>query len=130
MTRQFNNGAIRDTNLNKLEYIGNTHPLCEHSFAKYMDGHRTLPDGGRRGTDNWWGGWDKHVSLDSMLRHVMDLRALEAGLFVYKERSSGEITHYLTEDKPRKDWRKVTEEECCNSIRFNTSSYLLDILKH
>lgn len=129
MIRKFKGGAIRDTNNNKLEHIGFTHPLCEHSFAKYMHHHR-ITDDGLRDSNNWWKGWDKHVSIDSLLRHIMDLRALEAGLFVYKERKDGEKTHYLTEDKPAKDWVKVNEEECCNAVRFNVDSYKLEILKN
>lgn len=132
--RKFNGGAVRDSDKGKIHYLGIRHPLVEHSFGLYMLKHQTCADGTMRKADNWWDGWSESVSLDSMLRHVADLEALHAGLFVYKERDkNGEHTHILTKElKNLKDvigFEQVTEEDCLNAIKFNCNSYLLEILK-
>lgn len=66
-----------------------------------------------------------------MLRHVMDLRCLEAGLGVYKERVDWkEITHVLQDwEVPEEWWEEVTEEDCCSAIRFNSDAYKLNLLQ-
>jgi hypothetical protein len=74
--RRFETGAIRDTAEGKYEYDGFYHPLVVEAFAGYMDKHRNLPDGSKRGSDNWWGlfGEDhKSVCMQSLMRHTMDL---------------------------------------------------------
>lgn len=131
--RTFNKEAKRDGVQGKFHPYGFSHPLCDFSFYKYMDGHRHMPDGSLRNPDNWWGGWDTKVSLDCMARHVLDLELLHSGHYVYKERvdKDTERTHVsLTELKELPaNWRVVTEEESCNAIRFNADAYKLQILK-
>ena len=129
--RTFENGGTRDTADGKFEFRGFRHPLCEHSFGAYMHHHRLQADGTFRDSDNWWHGWDKKVSLESLLRHTLDLEALHADLDVYKERDEyGEHTHYVSCGAPvPENWRQVDEEECCNAIRFGTQAYLLQVLK-
>jgi len=131
MIRNFESGATRDTSKGKFEYYGFRHPLCEHSFAGYMHHHRKQADGSFRDADNWWKGWDKEISLKCMARHFEDLTALHAGYCVYKERvGDAEYTHILKpNEQPFPNWRKVTEEESCNAIRFNADAYKLDLLK-
>lgn len=128
--RKFDSGGTRDTSKGKFEYYGFRHPLCEHSFAGYMHEHRLQTDGSFRDANNWWLGWDKEISLKSMVRHVEDLTALHAGFRVFKERvGDEERTHILKKnDKPDPTWREVFEEETCNAIRFNTDAYKLDLL--
>ena len=130
MLRQFDGGAVRDTANGKIEYIGFTDVLVEHSFGNYMLKHQTCSDGSLRQADNWKSGWDTKISLDSMVRHVMDLRALHEGLHVYKMRlGDEERTHYSR--KPLKALKKdeIDIEETVNAIRFNCGSYLLEHLK-
>ena len=133
MLRTFgDSGANRDTGKGKFDFYGFRHPLCEHSFGAYMHGHRLLPDGSFRDANNWWGGWDKEVSLKSMDRHCEDLKALHAGFRVFKERDGdAEHTHILQKDEtPEPSWREVTEEESCNAIRFNADAYKLQVIQH
>ena len=118
--------AIRDTNEGKISYYGFRHPLCEHSFGQYMMKHQKCADGSMRQADNWWGGWSERVSIDSLTRHVADLECLEAGLFVYKERSVfGERTVVSVKPIKGKEKELVTKEEAYNAIRFNAMSGLL-----
>ena len=133
--RKFISGAIRSSNNGKNEYYGYRHPLVEKSFGDYMKKHQVQEDGQERKSNNWWGGWDREVSLQSLIRHLEDLTALHAGYDVWKVYSdSGEKTVYCLKGKPFniKDNEKcicVTEEDCCNAIRFNSGSYLLEVLK-
>lgn len=139
--RDFGNGAIRDTSNGKYDYFGFRHPLCEHSFAGYMYEHRKMSDGTLREPDNWWAGWDKKISLQSMVRHLEDLQAIKAGLIVFEIKENGETIKILLKNideanEKVKEWKKlkidfkwITEEDCCNAIRFNADAYKLQILK-
>ena len=98
--RKFKGGAVRDTAEGKLSYYGFRHPLVEQSFAKYMEGHQTLPDGSKREANNWWGGWSTEISLQSMIRHLEDLQALHAGYNVYEIRhKNGRVEKLYSKDK-------------------------------
>lgn len=131
MTRQFDNGSNRNGTNGKLHPYGFTNPLCDHSFFKYMDSHRLLEDGTLRDPDNWQKGWDRAISLDSLARHVEDLKNIHRGYFVYKEKiKGGEVTHVLTKPIKYTPWHLITEEECCNAIRFNAEAYKLEVIKN
>ncbi len=130
--REFETGANRNGADGKLHPYGFRNPLCEHSFYKYMDIHRVLEDGSLREPDNWWKGWDRKVSLDSMVRHVKDLENIHAGYFVYKEKIEGGELTYVFYNEPTNipaHWHRVTEEEACNAIDFNSNAYKLEVLK-
>ena len=135
MIRKFENGATRDTTNGKFEYFGFRHPLVEQSFARYMHNHRTQSDGSLRDSNNWWKGWDTNVSLQSMIRHMEDLQALDAGLVVVEIRhKDGSVEKvYATEpvSLDKGDTLKaINREECCNAIRFNSGAYLLEVMKN
>lgn len=132
MLRTFEGGGTRDTSNGKFDYYGFRHPMCEHSFASYMHSHREQSDGSLRDADNWWLGWDREISLKSLVRHVKDLEALHAGLRVFKHRvGDAEYTHYIWKhETPDPEWREVFEEECCNAIEFGGQAYKLEVLKH
>jgi len=127
--RKFKSGAVRSNAGGKISYFGFRHPLCEHSFGKYMLGHQLCEDGTLREPNNWWAGWSEDTSIKSMGRHVTDLECLEAGLFVYKvmigEDEDTVVLPYAKKGKLPKNWRVVTKEECYNAIRFNSTSGLL-----
>ena len=133
--RNFKSGATRSNADGKLEYFGFLHPLVDKSFCEYMNKHRIQEDGKLRDSNNWWKGWDKSISLQSLVRHVEDLKAINAGLMVIKLRNGKEEkTYYLQNGKtliiPKGyEAEEINEEECVNAIRFNCGSYLLDILK-
>lgn len=134
--RVFNSGSIRSSDHGKLNYFGFREPLIEQSFSRYMEKHRVCEDGSLRDANNWWKGWDVSVSVQSLVRHTEDLQALEAGYNVFKLRDDkGEKTIYTKNKKKTEEFQKdiryleVDKEETANAIRFNTSSYLLQILK-
>lgn len=77
--REFESGAVRSNAGGKISYHGFRHPLCELSFGKYMLKHQKQEDGNLREPNNWWKGWDRKISLDSMVRHVEDLQAIHDG---------------------------------------------------
>jgi hypothetical protein len=134
--REFEWNATRDTSNWKIHYYGFTHPAIEHSFGRYMLAHQKQADCKMRESDNWWGTWSMDVSIDSLTRHVKDLEALHAWMKVYKARliddnwEEYEDTIFSFEEIP---WavniKEVFKEEVLNSIRFNSGSYLLRLLK-
>lgn len=139
--RKFESGATRDTADGKLNYYGFRHPLLEQSFAYYMHEHRKQTDGSIRDANNWWKGWDKEISLQSLIRHTEDLQAINSGYLVfelrYEDGSVGkEYVDGISEANDSvKSWKEmgiafkwVTVEETLNAIRFNTQSYLLQVL--
>ena len=134
--RTFKGGAVRDTDIGKYSYFGVRHPLVEQSFAKYMEGHQTLPDGSKREANNWWSGWSTDISLQSMIRHLEDLQALHAGYNVYEIRfKDGRVEKSYRKDKitgfPKYvgDVKVIDKEECLNAIKFNVNAYLLEMMK-
>ena len=130
--RQFKSGATRDTSSGKFEYFGFMHPLCDYSFASYMNVHRKMADGSLRESNNWWGGFPKEVVLQSLCRHLEDLKLINAGYFVYEYRTQNiaERKVFSKRLKPcPKEYKEIIEEECCNAIRFNSQGYLLNLLK-
>lgn len=129
--RKFDSGAVRSSNNGKNEYYGYRHPLVEKSFGDYMKKHQIQEDGKERKANNWWGGWDKEVSLQSMIRHMEDLTALHAGYNVYKiYTKEGEKTVYSKKEIfTFSKCIKVTEEDCLNAVKFNSNAYLLEVLK-
>lgn len=140
--REFKSGAIRSNSNGKIDWHGVYHPLVELSYGKYMKKHTMTEDGTIREFDNWHGGWDKKISLQSLVRHVKDLDALYSGYRVYKykhiinKKVIEEETFYLQQNEVVKSaWPPeetkieiVTEEECSNAIRFNCGAYLLNLL--
>lgn len=128
--RTFESGAIRDSGNEKYDYYGFRHPLLEQYFAKYMHQHRKMADGSYRKADNWWAGWDKEVSLQSLVRHVEDLTALHAGYNVYEVRDNEGVRKIYTNDKMEGEGiTQINEVDCCCAIRFNSMAFLLEHLK-
>lgn len=130
--REFGNGATRSSALGKIDWLGVRHPKVEASYGNYMRKHTQTEDGTQRAYNNWWGGWDENVSIQSLNRHVEDLNAIEAGQYVYKIKGfHGE--HTLTYDEPNKKLddfgARITKEDCYNAIRFNCGSGLLEHLR-
>jgi len=135
--RQFKSGGLRDTDEGKLNYYGFRHPLLEQSYSKYMHEHRKMADGTLRDANNWWKGWDKEISLQSMVRHVEDLQAINAGYEVIEVRRNGIEKHYIRKELVSDFIHSIPEditvkiidaEECANAIRFNAEAYKLQII--
>lgn len=135
MIRTFESGGLRDSGDGKLNYYGFRHPLLEQSFAKYMHEHRKMADGTLRDANNWWKGWDKEVSLQSLVRHTEDLQAIYSGMYVFEIRVGNEVFKHYSKDgsvpiiNESQIVKQISEEECCSAIRFNAEAYKLQILK-
>ena len=130
--REFQGGATRDTSNGKHDLLGFMHPLCDHSYAKYMQSHRLMSDGSLRDANNWWSGFGKDVPLQSLARHLEDLKILHSGWFAYEVKRDGKVERDYRIDRldPLPDgYKELNEEECCNAIRFNSQAYLLEIIK-
>ena len=135
--RKFESGGLRDSCDGKLNYYGFREPRLEQSFAKYMHEHRKMADGTLRDANNWWKGWDKEISLQSLVRHIEDLQAIHAGYVVLEirnEKGVHKVYHDLSKNEPYTvevddEVKIITAEECTNAIRFNAEAYKLQILK-
>lgn len=130
--RKLESGAVRDTDDGKFEYFGFMHPLNDYSFAKYMHEHRKMADGSLRDSDNWWAGFGLKVCIQSLARHMEDLKMIHAGFFVYEKREGNKAERLVYKNKLKvipKNVKEITIEECCNAIRFNADAYKLETIK-
>jgi len=67
--RQFETGATRDSDDNKLDFEGFLSPIALEAFAQYMHKNRLQADGKLRDSDNWQKGIPKSAYMKSMWRH-------------------------------------------------------------
>jgi len=102
--RQFKTGAVRDDDIQKLNYIGSLSPLVLRRFAKFMRDHNTQKDGQKRTENNWKKGMPKQSYIESKMRHFVDFWITHEG---YEE---GDI-----------------EDQLCADI-FNAQGYLHELL--
>jgi len=109
--RVFKSGANRNSAEGKLEYFGFNNPLVDLSFAKYMHHHRHLEDGTMRDSDNWQKGFPSRVIIESLSRHIQDVKLIYAGYKVIENN------------------KEVTLEEAINGAKFNLNALMLDLLK-
>lgn len=70
--REFDTGATRNIDDNKLDFEGFVSPLALEEFAKYMHEHRMQADGKLRDSDNWQKGIPQDQYMKSMWRHFFD----------------------------------------------------------
>lgn len=70
--RQFESGATRNTDHDKLDFDGFISPIVLEAYARYMHKHRLQSDGKLRDSDNWqklFGEKHKEVCMKSGWRH-------------------------------------------------------------
>ena len=130
--RTLDSGAVRDTDDGKFEYLGFMHPLNDYSFAKYMHEHRKMADGSLRDSNNWWAGFGLDVCIQSLVRHVEDLKMLYSGYYVYEVRNGTKAERIVLKEKLKElpeNYKEITVEECCNAIRFNSDAFKLESIK-
>lgn len=77
--RQFETGAKRDTDQNKLDFEGFFSPAVMQCMAEYMHKHRKMADGSLRDSDNWQKGIPLTVYMKSGWRHFFDWWCLHRG---------------------------------------------------
>lgn len=107
--RTFATGANRDTDTNKLKYEGFISPLVEKRYAQYMHLHRKKKDGSLRDSDNWQKGIPIEVYVDSLVRHMQDVR--------------------LHHDEFSEEAIDPDIESSLCAVIFNASGYLFELLK-
>jgi len=73
--RQFDTGATRDLDDDKLDFEGFLSPTAMMAFASYMHEHRKTANG-LRASDNWQKGIPMDAYMKSMWRHFFDVWAL------------------------------------------------------
>jgi hypothetical protein len=80
--RQFASGATRDTDQNKLNYRGFENPFVTKRFAEFMHKNRRQSNGELRAADNWQKGIPREAYMESLERHVNEVKEMheaEAG---------------------------------------------------
>lgn len=70
--RQYDSGALRDTQVGKPQYESYLSPFALYQFGQYMLKHQQGPDGKYREGDNWQKGIPLKDYADSLIRHVFD----------------------------------------------------------
>lgn len=76
--RMSESGAIRNSDIGKINYQGALSPLILEAYGKYIEKHSLLPDGTRRNNKNWqklFGTVEEHkeVCIESAWRHFIDV---------------------------------------------------------
>ncbi len=112
--RQFDTGATRDTDLDKLDFEGFLSPLVIKRYAEYLNEHRVQADGNLRDSDNWQQGIPIKVYMKSKWRHFVDCWMIFRG---YGPVRDPKDNHIIT-----------MEEALCGEI-FNASGHLHELLK-
>lgn len=69
--QEFENGAFRDSDKGKINYIACFSPLVLEAIGSYLRNCATLPDGSIRPCDNWKKGITLKSYMESKFRHLM-----------------------------------------------------------
>jgi len=86
--RQFETGATRNLDADKLDFEGFLSPLALEEFAKYMHKNRVQADGNLRDSDNWQKGIPIDAYMSSMWRHFFDTWKRHRGLETHEDQIS------------------------------------------
>ena len=108
--RTFGTGANRGSEEGKLDFEGFLSPLVLERYAEYLHGHRELPDGSVRASDNWQRGMPLGVYMKSAWRHLHAWWTTHRGW------------------RPGTTRDKRLEDAVC-AVIFNASGYLHEVLK-
>lgn len=102
--RQFETGATRDGDTDKLDFEGFLHPEVLERFAQYMHQNRYMADGSMRDSDNWQKGIPISSYVKSLWRHFHAVwRAYRCG-------------------------DEISEDELCG-VLFNAQGLLLEVMR-
>lgn len=77
--RQFDTGATRDVDTNKLDFDGFISPAVLEAYGTYMNYNRVLANGTRRDSDNWQKGIPLTAYMKSGWRHFVDWWRISRG---------------------------------------------------
>ena len=138
--RKFEWGACRDGNVWKLEYSGYINPLCDYSFAYYMQGKQIIGWEYRAWDNRQLGDGIPPESLyDSLVRHMEILKLLVKWHRVWEYKDIDWATHLTLDDVSTQEFfacasSMFPEEKTIvnelNAIRFNSEALKLYHLKH
>ena len=104
--REFETGATRDTDDDKIDFEGHFSPLVLQAYGYYMHRHRKQADGSIRTSDNWQKGIPKDQYMKSLWRHLMEAWSAHRGWSA----------------------KDLLEDALC-AIIFNASGYLHELIK-
>ena len=111
--RQFESGATRDIDIDKIDPEACLCPLVIERYAQYILDCSYLPDGSRRSHDNWQKGISLTSYMKSNWRHLLHAWQIHRGYKIFDQKTK----------KP------ISIEEALCGIMFNTMGYLHEILK-
>lgn len=116
--RQFETGATRDTDTNKLDFEGFLSHNVLVRYAEYMNKNRVQADGNVRDSDNWQKGIPRDAYMKSMWRHFMDVWGNHRGKHTQYEQQEAlcallfNVMGYLHEEiRFEEECKKVNQEE-------------------
>lgn len=130
--RKFEWGSCRDGNAGKLEYGWYINPLCDYSFATYMQSKQII-GGEYRAWDNrqLGDGIPPESLYDSLVRHMEVLKLLIKWNNVYERKDGDWVTHLdVDAETPfacNVEQKTIINE--LNAIRFNSEALKLYHLK-
>mgnify|MGYP001767238902 CR=1 FL=1 len=101
--REFETGATRNSDVNKLDFDGFLSPLVLERYAEYMNKNRLQADGTYRDSDNWQLGMPVAQYIKSLWRHFFA---------VWKGHRNGIIS----------------EDDVC-AVIFNSMGILFELIK-
>lgn len=104
--REFKTGAIRNDEIDKLDYEGSFSPLVLKKYAEYIHKHKKQSNGKLRSADNWQKGMPLDTYMKSGWRHFMD---------------------WWLEHRGNKSREGITDALC--GLLFNVQGYLHELLK-
>lgn len=108
--RQFESGATRDDDQDKLDYEGFLHPSVIKRYAEYMHENRKQADGKLRDSDNWQKGIPIDAYMKSMWRHFMEVWTL------HRKALGGSVSFH-------------DQQRALCALMFNVHGYLFETLK-
>ncbi len=109
--REFETGATRDTDTNKIDPEGFLSPMALERYFEYMHSHRKQSNGELRNSDNWQKGIPLDAYMKSGWRHFFDW------------------WRWHREDPIEIKGEKSFIEEALCAVIFNAFGYLHEILK-
>lgn len=83
--REFESGATRNVDHNKIDPEGFLSPSVIQAFSDYMNSHRMQADGNLRASDNWQKGIPQDAYMKSMWRHFLDVWSIHRGIARFDE---------------------------------------------
>lgn len=109
--REFETGATRNADADRIDPEGFLSPLVIERFCEYMAENRLQADGSIRDSDNWQKGIPLAVYMKGLWRHFLHLWTRHRGFAVNDPKAAVDI-----------------ERDLC-AVIFNAQGYLHELLK-